>query len=674
MGKRYSEEIHQLTRTYEWACASDAKEAVHLAGAIWGRPLFVVGSGGSLTACELTARLHREACREPALALTPLEFLHHPPVPSACVLLISAAGRNPDILSAAEHAIEHEYTVVAAVVASRGSRLARRLRDVRHAVVLEFVAPSGKDGFLATNTLLATCLQLTRGYARTAHSAVGDQHACDSLPSTLPSLAGTEAELSGAVGATLDREHLIVLASGWATPAAFDLESKWSEAGFGALTVTDPRNFGHGRHHGLSRRAERSAVLALTTAEDEEYANRTLRLLPPEISHATVATPLRGAAGAIDLLVDAIRLAGAMGERTGFDPGRPRVPMFGRRLYHARIRPSEARPSGPELWLERKIPASVRTGADQELWSTWLAACATAVKNLGSVTLGGVVLDYDGTLCEAHERFTGPLRSFGCELTRLVHSGAVVGIATGRGKSVISALRAMLPKETWSGILVGLYNGGVIRRLTEDLPEEIDAHPYLTIVAERLRGSRVVMGVGDMEVRPTQITLQAKQCLPAGFLRKAVIDALMPARSESGRAEVPLLQQVLVFQSSHSLDILPATVSKAAVVDRMRAELRRTNRPDAILRIGDQGQLYGNDSLLLAHPLGVSADGVSTDLDGCWNLAPRGERRTTAVLRYLRALIPATDGGFRFSVELASGKEETDPLLLSPQQQERVPC
>jgi hydroxymethylpyrimidine pyrophosphatase-like HAD family hydrolase len=712
-----------------------------------------VGSGGSLSACRLLAQVHEHLCAAPALALTPWEFLQRAYTEDTNVLLLSAGGSNPDILAAATHAVRSEYHAIGAACARQGSALEEQLGTCRHATVLAFALPTGKDGFLATNTLLATCVLLVRGYA--AAGALDD-----ALPITLPALAdeagtlasgdapggphhptagratdsavlddtladassaehvagavrGATAAISGShgasrLGAVLGRPHLLVLASGWAAAAATDLESKWSEAGFGAVTVTDPRNFAHGRHTGLARRAADMAVLALATPADRHLLGRTLAVLPATVPAACVETALDGAPGALDLLLRVFSLTGAMGARVDLDPGRPTVPEFGRRLYHMsperRGRARGAAAPGVDdavwRWLHRKLPAPVLAAASPSARTAWVTRAHAWIKEIEAARFGSVVFDYDGTLCEADERLTRPAATVGRELARLIADGARVGIATGRGRSVLPPLRAILPPETWSSVLVGLYNGGVLLSLADECPTEVPHHPAVIRAAAALESSPVVHALADVEVRPTQVTLRARQALPTGLLRRAVSETLLeqvalditpddaPYRPES------LFSEVQVLESSHSLDLIPRSVSKCRVVDVLagarvaavdatapntarrdgleagteagtgarasntnihRGARRRLASPLAVLRIGDQGRLHGNDVALLAHPHGLSVEAASTSLNGCWNIAPPGERRTAALLRYLRALQPAKSGsGLVFSVVAAS--------------------
>src|SRR5687768_14049011 len=100
MGRSYDSEIDQLAETYAFGCETDVEALCAAAGTLRQYPLLIVGSGGSLTACHFVARLHETYARQPARVLTPLEFLEFPRPQIAAVLLLSARGRNPDILAA----------------------------------------------------------------------------------------------------------------------------------------------------------------------------------------------------------------------------------------------------------------------------------------------------------------------------------------------------------------------------------------------------------------------------------------------------------------------------------------------------------------------------------------------------------------------------------------------
>ncbi len=204
----------------------------------------------------------------------------------------------------------------------------------------DFDLPAGKDGFLATNTLLATCVLLARAYTH----AWSEQ---ETLPPKLDDLLHPEVKLPDFFDALRrrsmvlwERETTLVL-HGYATQsAAADLESKFTEAAIGHAQVADYRNFAHGRHHWLARHGEKSGVLAFVTPAERELARKTLGLLPKEVAVVRVDLPEGGVTGGLTAIVLAIYLAGMAGEARGIDPGRPTVPTFGRKIYHLRAMPN----------------------------------------------------------------------------------------------------------------------------------------------------------------------------------------------------------------------------------------------------------------------------------------------------------------------------------------------
>ena len=619
MGRPYLEELVQLPDTYSHARAVPVERLEQWINDLRARPLVVVGSGGSLTACHFAARLHESRAQLPARVLTPLEFVRQPPLYDSSVLLLSAGGGNRDILAAARHGALTEYHDVLGVCTRTDTALAAQLAPVRHAAVLEFENPAGKDGFLATNSLLLTCVLLARAYGA-------------ELPKDLPALANDPTEAVEPAGA-FRRRGLVGLAGGWAAAAAADFESKWGEAGLGTVTVLDRRNFAHGRHFGALRRAEDTAVIGFATEDEHGALNQTLKLLPATIPRACIATPLEGESGAIDLVVQVMLLAGEVARLDGIDPGRPRVPEFGRRLYHGGMGVTRtATGAAEDLWISRKLSSVVWHNAPEEIRAHWRTLCRRWRKGVESTPIGGVVFDYDGTLCEAEERLTVPSGAVAAALARLVDMGLVVGVATGRGRSVLHALRGALPKPLWSKIWVGMYNGARLQRLDEPDLEHGEIHPHVIGASERLSASPVLSRLAHFSLQPGQVCVRPAAPLPTGLLRRFVEEEL----TGGGWA-------VETRSSGHTVDVVARGVTKMAVVDYLQGQLKTGQ---AVMTIGDQGQAGGNDEHFLAHPLGLSVEHASSRFDGCWNVAPPGARRTVALLAYLAALRPATSGAF----------------------------
>lgn len=624
MGRPYDRELDELSGTYASASRDQLPDALRAAvGALRGRPLIVIGSGGSWTACVHAARLHETVARQPAKPLTPLEFIRTPVNPDVGILLLSASGRNKDIIAAARFAVESEFAAVTALSMRANSPLADLLDRCRHAEMVEWLGLARKDGFLATNSLLATCVLLTRAY----HSEA---------PDLLPSL-----EEPTPTPEAWRRPSLLVLASEWGTAAAYDVESKWSESGLGCATPVDPRNFAHGRHTGLARRIQDTGVVALTQPETRAVTQATVDVLPTEVATAEMHSPLSGPWGGVDLVVRVLQSTGLVARAANFDPGRPRVPDFGRKLYRQGIPRSTipAKPRKVDVWLRRKLSVPVWEQIHEDARQRMRADALRWSRELERTPIGAIVLDYDGTVCEPDERMVGAAKLMGEHIHRLVEQGTTVAFASGRGGSLQEDLMRIVPEQDWPRILLGLYNGTQLLRLDET-KKEMQADPALNRVADVLTASSVLSSVASIKVRAAQVSIHPSVALPVGALRALVVEAL--PRS--------LGSEVKVYGSGHSVDVFPASASKLRVVDEVRKML-----PDGlgVVRVGDQGHLYGNDAEFLDHPLGLSVDRVSSTLDGCWNIARPGTRRTVALLAYLDAL-EAHDGHCRMSVRRAT--------------------
>jgi fructoselysine-6-P-deglycase FrlB-like protein len=638
LGKPYEIEMEQLAETYSWALTVESKplsEALRRAASL---PLLTVGSGGSFTAADFAAAAHREMTGHLATALTPLEAVASGlEFRSAAVLVTTAAGKNPDVLGSFKRIAEREPRRLGVLCLSLGSPLGRLASGIPCTDFIEFEPPAGKDGFLATNTLLASVVLLFRGYAEATGVPV-------SLPEDFKELLG---------GGPSDdrwrplwgRDTLVILHGPATRPVAVDLESKFTESALGNVRSADYRHFAHGRHHWLAKHADSTAVLAFTMPDDEILAEKTLALLPAGVPVVRESIALGGLAAGVAALVRGLYVAGSAGRARGIDPGRPGVPGFGRRIYHLNAfrgaRQESNVPADEAVAIERKAGRTIASLASASLLEPWRQAYQDFLSRLRKARLKGLVLDYDGTLCGENARFMGMPLEARREFTRLLRSGLALGVATGRGKSVKAALRDAIPKEHWGRVVVGYYNGGDIGLLGDDTcPDGSDRiSESLRPVADAIAGHPLLGRFAQFEFRPPQI--KAEPTTP-GASADWVWELLQQVVLSHAGASVRVLR------SSHSMDVLAPGVDKRAVVARV-TELLGEKTPDAILCVGDRGRYPGNDFLLLSHPLALSVDEVSPDPTTCWNIAPAGVRCAGACLEYL-CRVRAANGGAHFTV------------------------
>ena len=606
MGRSYPSELGRIPATIEWALAQDVSALRSaLLQQLGGHNLVAIGSGGSFTAAAFAALLHEAATGRLARAATPLEAITRSPVRDTAVLLLSARGTNVDILRAAEMLLGLGYDAVSAVTTRKGSPLGRLLMGYG-ATAHEFTVPGGRDGFLATNSLMATLVLLHRAVLSISGSPDEDQR---DLVTSRPSTKGS--------ATVLGNRTLVVLAQGWAVPAALDLESRFSEAALASVTVTDPRNFAHGRHHWLSLHAADTGIVSLETQGSTREAARMLRFLPKDIDVLRVMSAREGPSATIELVRSVMEFAGQVAEARGIDPGRPFVADFGRRLFRAgATRSLRSREALPVAKKRRALFLGPQSNGD-ELTN----ALREFVQRLERAAFSGLAVDYDGTLCARDHRFDPLTQDIQDELNRLLGEGMLLGVASGRGKSLHTTLRAAVHRQYWNRVVVGLYNGAMVVELSEDVKEpEGDIPQSLAAALSRLRPLGALLGF-EAVVRPHQISLRLEDGTDPYELQNVVKEQL------AGIADISIMN------SSHSVDIVPLGTSKTAVVDALNSK-----QPGCILRIGDQGATGGNDFELLNTGLSLSVDRVSSRLETCWNLGAPGIAGPPLTLRYLRAL------------------------------------
>jgi fructoselysine-6-P-deglycase FrlB-like protein len=433
MGRPYAAELEKLPETYAWSLqASVTAFADHIQGSA-KLPLLTIGSGGSFTAASFSTYLHQVCTGQIAKALTPLEVVYTPlDLRDMHLLLLTAGGNNPDILGAFTRLVEREPHLLSVVCTRSQSPLARLAASFKNACAFEFDIPTGKDGYLATNSLLATLLLLIRAYetAGLLKSA---------LPRTFPALLSEDATLDVfqeqlAVHAVplWGRRTLVVLHTPATQAAAIDLESRFSEAALGNVQITDYRNFAHGRHYWLARQQHTTALVAFVTSETEHLADQTLRLVPDEIPVLRIDLPEEGVQTALTALIYSLYLAQFAGHAAHIDPGRPVVPAFGRRLY--RLQAFQTLPkrrtaisAAETVAIERKSRKTIHALESCGEIGRWRAAYHSFVSTLLDARFAALVFDYDGTLCDAWERFEGPRREVIEHLERLSRSGCLSG-------------------------------------------------------------------------------------------------------------------------------------------------------------------------------------------------------------------------------------------------------
>ena len=183
--------------------------------------------------------------------------------------------------------------------------------------------PIKKEGFLATNSIIAFSISLTRAYSE----AQGLYFDCDKYYQVLKHSKNDYENIK-------NLDTLFFLYGGWGLPVAQDAESKFSEAALANIQCIDYRNFAHGRHNWIAKRNTTTGIIPLITPAENEIAKKTQDLIPASIPRVAISTIYDGPLGTIDLLIKLFQFVNIFSKNMGVDPSKPSVPYFGRRLYH----------------------------------------------------------------------------------------------------------------------------------------------------------------------------------------------------------------------------------------------------------------------------------------------------------------------------------------------------
>lgn len=645
MGRPYANELNQLEATYQWARSVELGYLPKGLARCFRLPLLAVGSGGSLTACHYMALLHQTCAGAIARAITPLEIECLPvDLRHSAAVFVSAAGRNRDILHAFETTEAREPRELLVLTGRGSSPLARRAIESGYAELIAPDLPVLKDGFLATNTLLAFCTLLYRAYQE-AYGGLVELPAFASLVHPEQQLASYRECLRKRCEVLWRQDSLIVLYGPCLQPAAADLESKFTEAALGYVQLADYRNFGHGRHHWLAKRGTSCSILALVDEQSSTLARKTLALLPTGVTVVELKVAHSGPLAALAGIAHSLYLAGMAGESVGIDPGRPGVPEFGSRIYHLSVFSRESKQDKAarraETIVQRKMGGRVPMPGAASHRDALRGYLSDFLKRLAASSVRTLALDYDGTLCHRNSRFDGLDAEIAEQLNRILHAGMLIGIATGRGDSARDALRKAVDPEHWHRVLVGYHNGAEIGGLDDtsapsldrtacELPEPVCS----ALVADwRLRNMLKI----PLSRTHASITPSYSGSLPYIWeLARSIVQNIEP------------LCNVVV--SGHAVDVLAPGISKTSLVDDL-IQAAAPCESDQVLCIGDCGRWPGNDASLLAHELSLSVDEVSDDPHTCWNIAPPGIHGVQATRVYLRALVPSGEA-MRFVLDM----------------------
>lgn len=545
----------------------------------------------------LAAKLHERVSRQPARACTAFELLDTPQLEHRGALLFSSSVKHPDARRVLEDFRRGRFSPSVLLSHRESDELQAITGPDTRLVTLE--RPVQPDGFLATGSVIQIATLLFRAYL--------DE---PDLPPRV-GLGDSEEEV---------RDDVLVLMPPRLACVAADIEVRLVESGLSCVQIADYRNFAHGRHTGFARRADRTTVLLVSDASSLDLAEATAELLP-------AATDVRRWHGegsweraVVTLLARSMWLAAVVGEQSGLDVARPKVPAFGRRLYRL---PFKRRFAG-ELagGVERKVLAS-GGGDSADLRLLYKRAGEQWLSELADQRFVGLVLDYDGTVCWTRRRWDLPGAEMRRALCHLLDRGLILGVASGRGRSLHQDLRRWVPEHQWPHVAVGLYNGAILLHLNEELGDIRKPTTWSAAVVAAIDGHETGLSLA-IEERGAQVNVAvAESSVGQGHLSALVRNTLEVAGVEAQ-----------VVASGHSVDVIKPESCKTTVLN---AVAERAG--GAVLAIGDQGQIGGNDhALLTSSRWTLTVDRCSPDPCSGWYLGPGDQVGPDLLSRYLRGL------------------------------------
>jgi fructoselysine-6-P-deglycase FrlB-like protein/hydroxymethylpyrimidine pyrophosphatase-like HAD family hydrolase len=639
MNSYYDQELNRLGETYERARSANIdKLKVGIVNASEAS-VIGVGSGGSYTIASLLCTLHEAYTGRVSRPSTPLEIISNPTLASASpIFFVSAEGKNPDIVEALRRARLHSARDLHVLTNRKSSPLQEMLAKLTDVNVHTFELED-KDGYLATNSLILDAVLVARAYEEL------DRHD-DHIPQTIDDL-----ELNGkSIAAWIESaapfaqkaatcRGVIVLHSSALKPVATDLESKLSEAALLHCQVADLRSFAHGRHSWLTERADNNVVLALIDPSSEKLWQAMRELIPAGIETLSLNTAGSRPRDLLSGLVAELKLVSLFARSLKKDPAKPVVAQFGRELYYIDLPRLVEQPRHQAHTAELSKFAVLGAHWPSITHEGPMHRAANSIRaSLTERAFRALVFDYDGTISSSNRRDIPPPSQVAEQLERLTKHGVLVGIASGRGDSIQTQLRLVLPETCWADIKLGLFSGGWIGDLSTEITQEAQTSEFLNH-AVRIVHNLKNAGVPIDAVRPYhphQVSVRFRSGIEAQGMWFVIVDALRQAGVDFSN----------VVRSRHSVDILAPGISKSKLITRLIKEHKLD--PYQVLTMGDQGAWPGNDSSLLDHRFSLSVATPSRKLDRGWKLAPAHKRDVDATLWYLETIKLKDRGYFAF--------------------------
>lgn len=335
----FERKIKQFPEIIKWAGSQDIELLSEYLLSEKGISRIFLASGGSYSATAYAELLSVENGIM-ANAMTPFFYrtTGFDKIPSK-MMIVSASGANGDVFRAFTSGMEGKVQNVSAITLTSKGRLQEQFRANGLDTLFAYDIPTGRDGFLSTNTVLSFYILLYRAFGYEDIDKLSpevtkeEQEQIKEFVNHLKDIpdedmTDQEAFLHKLEG--VDSFFILYTGKGW--PAALDIESKFSEGAVGNTQLADYRNFAHGRYNWFTQRPGQTGLICLQTPEDVDLSEVILKRPPIHVPILRLKTDFTTPLGVIDLLIKEHYLCSALGRRWGLDLSRPVVPDYGRFL------------------------------------------------------------------------------------------------------------------------------------------------------------------------------------------------------------------------------------------------------------------------------------------------------------------------------------------------------
>ena len=565
--------------------------------------LVIIGSGASYSTSILLSKLLEYYFKIPVRCKTPYEYAESSI--NEGTILISASGKNHDILNALNHALAIQVQPLIVITSNKENLIIQKAKDYPYLVslIVEFENTKEREGFLGSQSLIAFAAAFLNLVPEISNQIKNPYSWCKSRCNFAQKKLVTNSKL---ISFASKIEHLVAVHTFWGSASVMDFESKFVEGGLGYIETSEAKNYTHGRFVNSISRKNNSIIFFFGTPNDKKLISLYKTNIGSLIPVLPITSPYSGILGAIDLMITMFFIFNKIAKLKNIEISHPSVPDEAKEMFHAKklypflnLEPILIKATETIVGLKRNILVAKKFSQKKIDMMVPASVVRASIVDVYSQDFNGLMCDYDGTLVPIDMKDQKPSSEIVAGLTKLLKGGIPVAIVTGRGKSVIKNLRTIIPKKLYKDVFCYLYNGGVFWKLDKESPEIVEEISEIDVII------KFIQGIGQIQKYISNIEKASLNCqITINPKSPEITETIFPTIKEEVTKRFPNLT---VASSGRSIDIFPATASKVKASQHF-ANIFGKNDVATILKIGDRGDENGNDFGFLQLPSSFSVD------------------------------------------------------------------